>query len=345
MGVGTSGIEDEACGFYDGANCQGSSRIAARYKCDVDSATPCAFVTSFAEADESHHATAVAAAILGDYTDDQGCGKELGDDEWDAGCHSADWEASATGMAPEARLVHFAAAGSGWPRTNDERFSHAIERSYVLNQADVINASWSTNPQCSIDPGGMVHDEVENAFDDGSLVIAGSGNSAGPTSACNIGTPAGLVKSLAVNAFNGVAPTACETDYHQWCLVDQITSAMGGIDANVTGTVRTGVVTANDIVGPNRAVRITSFDGPYGDVSDVTEGAGTSYASPTVAGLALLVKHRMLHFGHAWINSPGRLKTVMLAMTDRHYSSDPASTSTGTNQRTSRGDVLYGLGA
>jgi len=344
-GAGTSAIEDEACAFYNAANCSGSSRIVARYKCDQGGAVPCVFVLGFAEADESNHATSVAAAILGDYTDDQGCGKELNDiPDWAGGCHSADWEGSATGMAPEARLVHFAAEGVGWAGTSDERFAHAIERSYTLNHADVINASWSISPACSIDPGGMVHDEVENAFDDGALVVASSGNEFGPGSPCNIGTPAGLIKSLAVNAFDAVTPSTCENDYHDWCLVDQEFSAMGGIDANVTGTVRAGAITANDIVGPNRVVRYTSSIGDYGDVTNTAVAEGTSYAAPTIAGLALLVKHRMLHFGHTWINSPGRLKTVMLAMADRHFSANPTSTGTQTSQKTSRGDKLYGFG-
>src|SRR5690606_12968337 len=46
---------------------------------------------------------------------------------------------------------------------------------------------------------------------------------------------------------------------------------------------------------------------------------------------------------HNWINSPGRLQTVMLAMGDRHYSTNPIAQAV-TVQNTTRGDVLYGFG-
>lgn len=340
---GEAGFEDEACAFYDGSNCQGTSRIVARYQCDDGGANPCGFVSNFAESMESSHGTAVAAVLVGDYEDGQGCTKELGDDSWDSGCHTSDWNAAATGMAPEAWLVYFAAEGTDWPGSNEERVSDALDKSYILNHADVINMSLGLGSGCSIDPGGSVHDEVENAFDDGALVVASSGNVFGPSSQCNIWHPAGLVKSLAINAFDAY-PQGCQDTYHSWCLLDQEFSAMGGINANVTGTTRSGAITGNDLVGPNNVVRWTTADGSLGDVAENIEVRGTSYASPTVAGTALLVKHRMLHFGHAWINSPGRLKTIMLAMGDRHYSTNPTSTSTATTRGSTGGDDLYGFG-
>jgi hypothetical protein len=44
---------------------------------------------------------------------------------------------------------------------------------------------------------------------------------------------------------------------------------------------------------------------------------GTSFAAPQVAGAAILVKHRHSSLGHSWINNPGRLHAIMLAMGDR----------------------------
>lgn len=137
-----SGFEDEACAFYDGANCTGTTRILARYKCDLGGVHPCHFVTGFAEAEEGTHGTGVASAVLADFQDNQGCGKELADPGWISGCHTADWENSATGMAPEAYLEYFATWGPGWPGSPQASVADAISFAYIYGEADVINNSF-----------------------------------------------------------------------------------------------------------------------------------------------------------------------------------------------------------
>lgn len=71
---------------------------------------------------------------------------------------------------------------------------------------------------------------------------------------------------------------------------------------------------------------------------------GTSISTPLVAGLAALVKDLFIANGVPWVNYPGALQTVMLAMGDRHYSTDPANTAVSTVQRTNGASDLYGLG-
>jgi hypothetical protein len=121
-------------------------------------------------------------------------------------------------------------------------------------------------------------------------------------------------------------------------------SARGGADAEVDGTVRAEAVSLIDVVAPNNMSSVTFSSGPP-DVGTVGGAfVGTSAATPAVSGLAALVKDWMLGLGNTWINSPGRLHTIMLAMADRHYSSSPGSSTTWTQQLTSNPSRWYGVG-
>src|SRR5712691_8334376 len=80
--------------------------------------------------------------------------------------------------------------------------------------------------------------------------------------------------------------------------------------------------------------------GNQGEVNDsgpFSNFGGSSAATAVVSGLAADVKSLYLSQGNTWINNPGRLQTVMLAMTDRHFD-------TTTAQRTTGADPIYGFG-
>src|SRR5262249_49789181 len=103
---------------------------------------------------------------------------------------------------------------------------------------------------------------------------------------------------------------------------------------------------ANGRVNDNTCT--TSADCANGQTCNTTTGTcagtpfisnfgGSSGAVAVVSGLAADVKSLYLARGDTWINNPGTLQTVMLAMTDRHFDTTSAQKQTG-------GDPIYGFG-
>lgn len=352
-------FEDEACAFTDGPSCIGT-RIAAKCEChDGDSDTNyCETVANHDDDSDglnAGHGTKVAAALLGDYTDDQGCGAGLNDPDFNQpgwpNCHSTDWEKAATGMAPEAKLVYF---GRLKPLFELHGFTDAINDSIALH-VDILNGSIAVDYNCSAEAGmSMFETAVENAFDDGILPVFAAGNVDGPSApSCNLGSPADLVKTLAVNAFDACRETGanCDDDClvspSTFCHVDQSNSARGGVPVNVQGA-GSKTLSGVDMLAPNNIVYFTYEFGDYGGVDRTAPlaggGGGTSIAAPQVAGSAALLKDKFLADLVFWVNNPGRLQAAMLAMTDRHWIADPTVTNVATTQRTTGADVLYGVG-
>lgn len=331
-------LEDEACFLGNGATCN-RARLAGRFRCDDQDGDGnfCEPVTTFPDVDgNSSHGTLVASTIAADYTEGQGDAYELNDNSWSpASGHSASWEQHASGVAPEASVVFF-----GNP-AGTAGFADAFDDAIDLG-LDITNSSWgwdTSNGICNLRATTAIDLEVENAFDDGILNVASAGNPNNPGDTnpqCNTRTPADLVKSLSVNATN---INLCADDYGD-CVIDDNYSAMGGIDAKINGRTYAGAVSSVDLVAPNRFTRGTTGAGLHGGV---TYGYfnGTSAAAPLVAGAAAIVKDWMLTKGITWINNPGRLHTMMLAMGDRHRASWGASSTWQSSYRT---DKLYGLG-
>lgn len=396
-------LENEACFLYDGAGCTGTSRLQEMFRCDDfdRDGNYCEPVSDFRDTDEnSTHPTLVAATILGDYRQGQGDPQPLGDPNWDpVSHHTALWENSATGMAPEARLIFFGQIADNDDddgTTTGPSFADAYDDS-IDRHVDITNSSWgwtTIGSNCSMTAVEPHEQEAENAFDDGILVVVSAGNPNRPfcagdigtvcsddadctaaglngpcntdsvcaddpgtacsidsdcaaagvlgpcranSSTCNVGSPADLPKSFTVNALNGSEPN-CSGGYSN-CRVDANYSANGGITATVNGVACSGCVTSVDIAAPNRNAMTTSGSGPYGTAGFTF--AGTSAAAPVVAGAAALVKDWLLTSGETWVNSPGRLHTVMLAMGDR---TDGSWSTTTTSKLTSNASKLYGMG-
>ncbi|MEE9365095.1 MAG: hypothetical protein V3W44_00210 [Dehalococcoidales bacterium] len=78
-----------------------------------------------------------------------------------------------------------------------------------------------------------------------------------------------------------------------------------------------------------------------GKVQTTVSSVGSSYASPYFASAVIAVKHFFLAKGHTWVNNPGRLHSIMMAMHDRHSSTTKAGT---TSRRTSGNGKWWGMG-
>lgn len=361
VGVVEAGqLEDDNCFVYDGAGCSGTSRLRAMYRCDDfdRDGNYCEPVSRFRDNDESaNHGTLVTSVILGDYTQGQGDPYALGDDNWTPSFgHSSTWASEATGIAREASVVFFGQVADNDTDDGTETsagFADAFDDAIDLG-VDITNSSWGWSgngaTSCSLTAVGPHELEAENAFDDGILMVTSAGNpntpvcagapavtcsvssdcaaGTGPcvaaSSACNIGSPADLPKTLAVNALNAAEPS-CESAYSS-CLTDPNFSANGGIDAEYNGATCAGCITGISLTAPDRFCQGTSALGLHGTVGSCF--AGTSASSPVVAGAAALVKDQYLSNGQAFINSPGRLHTVMLAMGDRNHHTWGATSST-----------------
>ncbi|MFZ5896030.1 MAG: S8 family serine peptidase [Myxococcota bacterium] len=321
-------FDDEACFLADGASCTGTSRLRERYNCDDadGDGNYCEAITNFTSTDASH-GTVVSSIIGADNRPNR------------AGIDPpTTLQNDSTGIAPEVSMIFF----GNVPNSSNftafglaDAFDDAVDRG-----VDITNSSWGWDSGPCTQTATQPHDiELEDAFDDGVLnvVSAGNPNVPGGTTlpACNMRSPADLPKSLSVNSLAASA-SACSSNYNS-CLLDQDSSATGGLDARVGSSTFSRTIAGVDLVAPNDFTHATF----PGNVVSTGTVSGTSVASPVVAGAAALVKDWQLAAGNTWINSPGRLHTMMLAMGDRHRASwGGASTSQGT----SGSDPLWGLG-
>jgi hypothetical protein len=354
--VGVSEVnlfEDEACFFYDTADCSkitGSSRIRRRMDCaDADgNGNYCEVTSDFADVDSnSGHGTIVTSILGGDYQDGQAT--------FDVGAPTSnpDWKSHASGVAPEIGFILYGGFGS-----SDDVCAAATDSidDAIDHNVDVLNMSWGVScgmPSCNAIPDTAVDAEIQLAYDDGIFLTKSAGNN-NSTSTCQLTSPGDIIKAFTVNGYDA-STNDCTSSPATYCLMDQTptgssneASTRGGVNVKAAGATRSQALRGVDVAGPSGVYYYTAATGFYGKVisgtSESLEAHGTSHATPHVAGMAALVKDWYLAAGHSWINSPGRLHTVMLAMADRHYSTSAYDTSVQTIQRTTGGSVYYGFG-
>lgn len=366
-------LNDEACFLFNGASCISDSRLLSIYQCDnPDSgqAGNCDLVTNMNDnptwnSETNSHATLVASAAMADYTDNQAMNYRVGDPAWTpGGFHTSTWKSRASSAAKEVSL-RFA---GGFPKTSISKAKEALGK---LADTDVvaINMSfWSTSVLCdpTADSGGLDED-VENAFDDGKLMVHASGNNPttdndnDPFGPCDVTKQASLPKAFAVNGLAnnpGFGGVKCYNDYLSTCVVETGASSHGGAGIRTPDNAfHSGALSLISMAAAQANLYLT---GHNCDESDSLRGfvwndypnplafcqggtnAGASLAAPVVTGVAALVHEwGTAFFGAGSMNGVGKLHAVMLGMGDSHSQAPNDST---TQQIDTRADPLLGMG-
>jgi len=342
VGVGeVRGLENEACFFDDGPSdtCDPTERLTRMFDC---SSGVCGTITNFVTSEDSH-GTIVSSIIAADYTQGQGGSTSIGDG------HVSDWADRSTGLAKETDLHYYMLGTSSAQAARGMDCASGDGPGCRL--VDVWNGSYgSLTGMCSPHSRGVGDNAAEDLFDSGALVVMSAGNNGGSDSSttCTINSPADTPKAFAVG---GLEPNG--RSYDSWGRMDfpsskytsgRGVSARGGVSVKIGGAWRLGTSTSVDLAAIGEDVDyVTNDDGPNGTL--VFNRTGTSMAAPVVAGAAASVKDWKLSKGDTWIDSPGRLHTMMLAMGDRGTAGHESHSGCRSgNEMMCGGDHLFGFG-
>ncbi len=310
---------DEAKVFLSSSS-GGSSRISKRQACFSTCANRTNMSNSFGGDD---HNVNVASIALGNLENQQGYGHVMADMCYSYPDHCSDWEERGSGMAPEAQLQMWADVD------NANRWRAIYESVYETSgshKPDVINFSTS-RLDCDAsgcDPSGCNpasseadEDYIEIAELNGVLIVNAPRNLTPSGSTCNLDSPGDLPATFTVGALNGNSSTCPSYDLGNCSL--RSNSPQGGMDLNIGSGTVSMAMSGIDVVAPSNVAYHTINTAGTGEVQDGGTFGGTSAAAPHVSGLAIDLKDWGLSTGQTWVNSPGRLHTLLLAMTDRDF--------------------------
>jgi hypothetical protein len=269
--------------------------------------------------------------------------------------HSTNFKWKATGLAPEAGLIFWgrarteaahASAFDGAIAEHIDIFNnswswHECPANYFdppeecvtnlpASSNDPHNEKIVTGTECNPLALTLFEREAENAFDDGVFVVADVGNNPDGNrnpGACDAASPGDTPKVFAVN---GMRSSQCEGSYTS-CLVEPTntsnpaaatggaTVATPGATGDPAGEARDRALTVIALAAPT-GLTWTTYPVGHGRIgmSSLQAFGGGSGATAVISAIAALVKSDYVARGATWINDPGKLFTVMLAMGDRH---------------------------
>lgn len=332
--------EDEARWLLDrDSSTDSSSRVHQRWRC---TGTSCAQVTGFSDTDppSNDHPNLMVGIVAGDLQDNQGENYPMDDQCWIpwSGTHCPEWRQYASGVAPEAGLQLWAGVNATTTMAYTVN-NAAVDVGGEFDRPDVIQMATSDNLNvCDMDSSSPYEDAIEVAYSNGILVVNGPENTVigsppSPSGTCTLDSPGDLPTVFTVNGLD-VRGSACLANYSS-CSLQSNGAARGGIDLKIGSSSYSRVMSGIDISAPATVSFVPNGVGYTGETSNASMIGGTSPASAHVSGAAALVKHWLLAEGSTWVNSPGRLHTIMLGMGDRWA---------GSAQRTSGFDNIHGVG-
>lgn len=228
----------------------------------------------------AEHGNWVAGQLMADLTEGQ-----------DAAIHSSAARKARTGMTTESSLVALHKGGAG-------SIELALDRAVELN-VDILNLSAGCANCLPCDLTHMRNDLVNVAFLEGVFFSKGAGNDGHDGSDCRVIPPSTAAGAFVVGGYSHTA-----TDLNSGGVF-----RLGSRGGDGVGRAIVDLAAA----AGRSAGGLPEFDNSYTAV----DYAGTSLATPVVAGAAANLKHRLIEgWGSAVANTVGLLHVHLLLMGD-----------------------------
>ena len=291
-----SGVDHDHKIFNDTTNTS-STRIVDMRTCTTSS---CTDATSFST--PGWHATAVSGIVLGDLMDGQ-----------DSSVTSSTDREQRSGMAQEANLYF-------WKASTASQTAYDVALDDIANQDNVqiLNMSqsnYTTDTNCS--GQSVLSADVNDLYDLGILVFKSAGNqNHQSTTDCTVGDPGAAVTAFTVgghtntwDAFTG------ETDVRSGTIWTENSDGSGdGSSRGGTSLSEGKWRSIIDVTAPAIRHWYANASGSY------TYGpiAGTSFAAPTITGIAADYIDFYRETYSAAIDDPGLLQANLLLFGDRY---------------------------
>ncbi len=293
--VSTTGYYDHP-GFKDSPNT--ASRIAAVYDCSFDPGA------SGPGSDATSHAHDLKCAGLATGSLNQG----------QISGYTATERTERTGVAEEPELYFF----QGRSLASVKR---ALELAVDL-EVDFLSMSAGVDSGCDGRTTVELEDQLLEAQRHNVLMFKSAGNAG--QSGCTVTDPGGTPTVLTVAGLGSGSSTCTSSNYSSCPIWSG--SSRGGIDGSIDGVALSEALSGVSLAAPAcPQYYYTDYSPtepePYVHVYSGNPVCGTSYATPQVAGAAILMKDYFLANGDGFIGIEGRPFVVMLAMGDRQGTS------------------------